>query len=164
LIVVRHALPEVVPGVAPHLWELGPEGRAAARALAARIDPTRVVTSDEPKARQTAEEIAAPHGAEIVVDARLREVARPAAWDEGYRDTALRYVAGEALAGWEPHEAVVARFAAACGAGDVIVTHGLAMTLWLASEGLVAARGPFWAQLAFPDAYSALAGHLRRVH
>jgi broad specificity phosphatase PhoE len=121
------------------------------------------MTSDEPKARQTAEEIAAPHGAAIVMDARLREVARPAAWDEGYRDTALRYVTGEALDGWEPHEAVVARMQAAA-TGDVIVTHGLAMTLWLAAEGLVAAPGPFWAQLAFPAAYSALAGHLRRVH
>jgi broad specificity phosphatase PhoE len=158
VILVRHAMPEVVPGVAPHLWELGESGRAAARALAARLDGVaHVVTSDEPKARQTAEEIAAVHAAQIVVDARLREATRPTAWDGGYRDMARRYVAGEALDGWEPHAKVKARMAAAAS-GDVVVTHGLAMTLHLG------AGARFWEELWFPDAWSALAGQLRRVH
>jgi broad specificity phosphatase PhoE len=65
-------MPEVVPGVAPHLWELGETGRAAARALAARLEGGRVVASDEPKALQTAEEIVAVCGGEIVADARPR--------------------------------------------------------------------------------------------
>ena len=163
MILVRHAMPEVVPGVAPHLWELGPEGRAAARDLAGRLEGVRVVTSDEPKALQTAEEIAAAHGAELVVDPRLREAARPAAWDQAYHETARRYLAGEALEGWEPHADVVERFGAAAR-GDIVVTHGLALTLWLAVRGWVGESVEFWEALTFPDAYSALAGHLRRVH
>ena len=38
------------------------------------------------------------------------------------------------------------------------VTHGLAMTLYLGADMR------FWEALTFPDAWSALAGHLRRVH
>ncbi len=156
MILVRHAMPDVVPGVAPHLWELGPEGRAATRDLARHLDGGCVVSSDEPKALQTAEEIVAVCGGEIVVDARLREAARPTDWDQDYRARAARYVGGEALPGWEPHEQVVARFAAAAR-GDIIVTHGLAMTLYLGESVR------FWEELRFPDAWSALAGHLRRV-
>jgi 2,3-bisphosphoglycerate-dependent phosphoglycerate mutase len=154
VILVRHAMPEVVPGVPPHEWELGDEGRAAARDLAARLEPGRIVTSDEPKAVQTAEEIA--RGAQIVLDARLREVARPTAWRPDYRDRARRYVGGEALEGWERHADVIARVTAAAR-GDIVVTHGLAMTLYLGESV------EFWAELRFPDAWSALAGHLRRV-
>ncbi len=42
--------------------------------------------------------------------------------------------------------------------GLIVVTHGLAMTLYLGETV------PFWEALRFPDAWSALAGHLRRVH
>jgi hypothetical protein len=114
VILVRHAMPEVLPGVAPQLWELGESGRAAA--------------GDRP----------------------------PSAWDDGYREVARRNVAGEALDGWEPHAAVIERVAAAA-AGDVVVTHGLAMTLYLG------AGARFWEELRFPDAWSALAGQLRRI-
>jgi broad specificity phosphatase PhoE len=154
VILVRHAMPEVDPEVPHHLWELGPEGRAAARALAKSVEGGRVVTSDEPKALQTAEEIAR---GEIVVDAGWREVGRPTAWDQDYRAKARRYLAGERLEGWEPREEAEARVRAAAP-GDIVVTHGLAMTLYL-GQGV-----RFWEELRFPDAWSALAGHLRRVH
>lgn len=101
MILVRHAMPEVVPGVAPDLWELGPDGLAAARALAARLDGGQIVSSDEPKARQTAEEIVAVCGGALTLTEGLREVARPIAWDDAYRDNARRYLAGARLKGWE---------------------------------------------------------------
>jgi broad specificity phosphatase PhoE len=151
-------MPEVVPGVAPELWELGPEGRAAARDLARHLDGGRVVSSDEPKALQTAAEIAAHLGTELEPDARLREATRPTDWDAGYREKARRYVGGEALEGWEPHAAVIERVTSAAR-GDIVVTHGLAMTLFLAPPD----PREFWAGLRFPDAWSALAGQLRRV-
>jgi broad specificity phosphatase PhoE len=157
VILVRHAMPELQPGVAPHLWELGETGRAAARDLAQHLHGGLVVSSDEPKALQTAEEIAAHLGAEIAVDHRLAEARRPGEWDVDYRARAARYVGGEALDGWEPHAAVIERFTAAVR-GDIVVTHGLAMTLYLGETV------DFWAELRFPDAWSALAGHLRRVH
>jgi broad specificity phosphatase PhoE len=158
VILVRHAMPEVVPGIAPHLWELGPEGRAAARKLAAALPAgATIVTSEEPKALQTAEEIVAVRGGTLYVDRQLREATRPTAWDDGYREQARRYVGGELLDGWEPHAAVIERFTAAAR-GDIVVTHGLAMTLYLGADVR------FWEELTFPDAWSALAGHLRRVH
>jgi len=40
---------------------------------------------------------------------------------------------------------------------DPAVPHGLAMTLFLGESV------EFWEALKFPDAWSALAGHLRRV-
>jgi len=158
VILVRHAMPELIPEVPHHLWELGESGRAAARALAARLPAdARIVTSDEPKARQTAEEIVAVRGGTLTVDAGLREAARPATWNQDYRDDARRYVGGEQLDGWEPHAAVIERFTVAAR-GDIVVTHGVAMTLYLG------AGVDFWADLRFPDAWSALAGHLHRVH
>lgn len=158
MILVRHALPELDPAVPPREWHLGPAGRAAARELAARLPrDAQLVSSDEPKARETAEEIVAVRGGEIVVDARLREAVRPTGWDQDYRGEARRYLAGERLGGWEPRVEVAARMRAAAR-GDIVVTHGLAMTLFLGES--VA----FWEQLRFPDAWSALAGHLRRVH
>jgi broad specificity phosphatase PhoE len=164
IVLVRHAMPEIVAGVSPAWWHLGSEGRAAARELAARLDRApRVVTSHEVKARETAEEIVIARGGTLALDPRLGEVARPLAPDaETHRALARRYVGGEALDGWEPQADVVTRFAAAVADAEVVVTHGLAMTLYLG----VSDPQAFWEALRFPDAwrYSALAGQLRRVH
>jgi broad specificity phosphatase PhoE len=115
VILVRHAMPELDPAVPHHDWHLGPAGRAAARELAARLPRgVRVVSSDEPKARETAEEIVGL----VHIDARLREVSRPAVWREDYRALAPRYVGGESLPGWEDHAAVIARVRAAVEGRD----------------------------------------------
>jgi broad specificity phosphatase PhoE len=163
MLLIRHAMPERVQGVPSEHWHLGDEGRAAARELAGRLEPDlRIVSSAEPKALETAEELIAVRGGTITVDDRLGEVRRPPRWDGGYYDRARRYIGGERCEGWEPHEQVVDRFAAAARDAGVVVTHGLAMTLYLALDDPVR----FWEELAFPDAwrYSALAGELRRVH
>ena len=161
MLLIRHAMPERVQGVPSEHWRLGDEGRAAARDLAERLDPDlRIVSSAEPKAIATAEELIAVRGGTIAVDERLGEVQRPPRWDGGYYERARRYVGGEAIDGWEPHAEVVDRFAAAARDAGVVVTHGLAMTLYLAPADPVR----FWDELAFPDAWSALAGQLRRVH
>jgi hypothetical protein len=80
------------------------------------------------------------------LDAQLREVSRPAVWRDDYRALARRYVGGERLAGWEPHDAVIARLRAAATA-DIVVTHGLAITLFLGESV------EFWEALRFPDAW-----------
>jgi 2,3-bisphosphoglycerate-dependent phosphoglycerate mutase len=158
VILVRHAMPELDPAAAHHDWHLGAEGRAAARALAAHLEGGRIVSSDEPKASETADEIAAVCGGSVRLDARLREATRPTGWRDDYRALAARYVGGERLAGWEDHGAVAQRVAEAVEQADIVVTHGLAMTLFLGQS--VA----FWEQLRFPDAWLTLAGQLRRVH
>ena len=163
IVLVRHAMPDTDRFRAAELWHLDAKGRMAARRLARALPPEPLVlTSQEPKAVQTAEEIAAVRSGDVEVDARVREARRPPGWDERYRERARRYVGGQHYVGWEPQEAVVRRFDAAVqdglGArGDaplVIVNHGLALTLWLQSVGAVADVESFWAGLASPDAWT----------
>ena len=61
LILIKHAPPQIEPGVPPHEWKLSAAGREKASALAERLRPHRpsiVFTSDEPKAVETAEIVA----------------------------------------------------------------------------------------------------------
>jgi broad specificity phosphatase PhoE len=162
VVLVRHAMPERQSDVPAERWRLGDAGRAAARELAGAL-PRELfaVTSDEPKAQQTAEELIAVCGGTLAVDARVAETHRPRAWDEGFRERARQYVGGRRHAGWEPQEAVVARFDAAVRAGLgalgtaplIVVSHGQALTLWLRSVGAVDDAPSFWSALAFPDAW-----------
>src|SRR4051794_16812313 len=109
LVLVRHAMPAIEPGVPADRWELGPQGRAAARALAATLPRVGVVVrGDEPKARQTAEAIVAVNGGTIRTDPRLRETRAPHAWRADFPDRARAYVGGAELPGWEPQAEVVA--------------------------------------------------------
>jgi broad specificity phosphatase PhoE len=61
LVLVRHSTPEIQRQVPAAQWPLSAEGAARARAFAARLDPgtaTRLCTSTEPKARDTARALA----------------------------------------------------------------------------------------------------------
>ena len=58
LILIKHAAPLVVPGTPPERWKLSDRGRESIPALADAIRPhapTVVVSSEEPKAKETAE-------------------------------------------------------------------------------------------------------------
>jgi broad specificity phosphatase PhoE len=159
LVLVRHAMPAVDPVVPSERWELGPEGRAAARALRPRLpSPGWFVASPEPKTRQTLEEVAD----EVAIEAGFAEVRRPYVWGDDYRGIARAYVEGVHHDGWEAHQDVIARFdaavvrhasiAAARNATLIVGTHGLAPTVWLASRyRLEPDPAAFWAALRFPD-------------
>jgi broad specificity phosphatase PhoE len=61
LILIKHAPPEVVPGVAPDEWKLSERGRALCTPLAEAVrphSPTVVVSSTESKAAETGELLA----------------------------------------------------------------------------------------------------------
>jgi broad specificity phosphatase PhoE len=61
LILIKHASPQVVPGIPPEQWRLSESGRASCPRLAAALRPLApgvVVTSEEPKASETAELLA----------------------------------------------------------------------------------------------------------
>jgi broad specificity phosphatase PhoE len=63
LTLIKHARPEKVEGVDSHAWVLSPQGRADAQRLAERLksSPTTyhaILSSDEPKAAQTAQILA----------------------------------------------------------------------------------------------------------
>ncbi len=161
LVLVRHAMPVVEPAVSSELWQLGNEGRSAAKALRPRLaQPAYLVASDEPKAIQTLQELASR--LDVATDPGFREVRRPHAWSADYASLARAYVEGLRHDGWEDHADVVGRFAAAVARHAtiaaarrhplVIGTHGLAPTVWLASiMPLDPSPATFWERLTFPD-------------
>ena len=171
---VRHAMPVVQDGVDPADWHLEGETRAQVTAWADRLEVGEriavLVASTEPKALETAAAIAGRWPGEVRQDDRLREARRP--WiGTGYRHLAHRYLRGEPLDGWEPHEAVADRMAAAvddtiasaAGGPVVIVGHGLALSIHLGDRlGPDFDRESFWSRLAFPDAWALVDGELHR--
>ena len=65
LILVKHSLPEIVENVPASEWKLSAEGRLRCKNLAERLAkyrPEQVVSSVEPKARETAEILAGELG------------------------------------------------------------------------------------------------------
>ena len=163
LILIRHAMPHIDADVPPHRWQLGAEGRTAAAALRGAVpDPAYLVASDEPKAVETMRELAGHR--DIPMDQGFAEVRRRKFWttNDEYRDLARSYLDGAEHPAWEAHQAVVDRFDAAlvrnsaravdAGRPLVVGTHGMAMTLWLASRKLIEGSSiAFCEALRFPD-------------
>jgi broad specificity phosphatase PhoE len=107
-------MPVMRSEVPADLWRLDDEGRAAARELAGALPRAPfAVTSDEPKAQQTAEEVVGACGGTLTVDVRLAETRRPHVWDANFAELARQFVGGYQHPGWEPQHAVVGRFDAA---------------------------------------------------
>ena len=164
LILVRHAMPEVVQGVSSTTWGLAESSREDCVLLAHHLPELLapvVYTSPQPKVLETANVIALRRGLRVATDDRLREADQPPEWIDDYRPVAASYVAGNFVPGWEPQAAVARRFGEAVGdalnaspgEGDlVIVDHGLALTLFLSTRAKIA-REPFWRALSFPDAW-----------
>ncbi len=164
VILVRHALPEVIRGLSSKLWALSESAKEDCVLLAHALPPDlapMVLSSGQPKVDETAAVIALRRGVQVRIDPRVGEVDQPDAWFEGdYRSVAADYLRGDNPHGWEDPGAVAKRFAAALDealaandTGDlVVVDHGLALSLYLASKvgiDLV----PFWQALTFPDAW-----------
>ena len=168
LLLIRHAQPEVTPGVPAREWPLAPAGRVAARALAGRLAGayalTRLTSSDEPKARATAQILAAELRLSVERDAGLGEHRRErvpflgtAAWDAAM---ARFFAQQEALVlGEETAHAALDRFSAAvrrCAARDVesdvaLVSHGTVLALFVAAHNPQVDALAFWRALALPD-------------
>ncbi len=145
LVLVRHAQVRLEPDLPPRLWELTAEGQAAAEGLArlavfAGIEA--VVTSPEPKARATAEPIAAAAGVELRVEPDLREAERGAAPIDDRAAFVARvdaWLGGSAVSGWEERDVASARIVGCVSrllgesSGDlVLVSHGIVLSLYLA--------------------------------
>jgi broad specificity phosphatase PhoE len=132
---------ELVEGVAPHDWVPSEQGLAAARRLAtAPVWRTlaAVATSSEAKARVTAEPIAAAAGLTLRVEDDLREVRRGlSALDRGDHEARVRrYLAGDAIQGWEPKDEAkqridrcVRRLLADTAGPLAVVSHGTILAL-----------------------------------
>jgi broad specificity phosphatase PhoE len=141
LYLVRHAMPAFGPDTPPERWHLDPAGRRAAATLRHVVPKDAVlVSSREPKARETLE----PTG-HVVTDMRFDEVARDEPFDGDFRARRRAYVAARFDAGimfWRPR---------ADPRPLVVATHGMAMTLWLATVVDLADPAPFWEDLRLPD-------------
>jgi len=173
IVLVRHAMPNVERGVASRLWTLSEASREDCVLLAHALpQPADAIwSSDEPKARETAEVIGLRLGLPVRIDPAFAEVDRPEIWDREYREVAAAYLRGIVEPGWEAREAVSRRFgdgiarARHDGTGDlVIVNHGLAMSLWLSTQTQLDIE-PWWRSLTLPDAwrYETATGTLERV-
>jgi broad specificity phosphatase PhoE len=181
LFLIKHAMPVKEPARPPREWVLGAEGRAGAARLAARLAGegiAAVVGSAEPKARETAEVMAAALGVQMSVAEGLHEQERegmpfftdPAGLDALMRDFFAR--PGERVFGQESADEAHARYARALGrvieshdgAGPsgssgatgpkrsiAVVSHGTVMTLFIARQNRIDPM-PLWRSLGLPSA------------
>lgn len=153
-------MPDAAEHSSPDTWRLSADGRAAAAVLRRALPADALLcASEEPKAWETL------GGSDSVRrDARFNEVARTGEpWEGAFRELRLQYVQGVAHPGWEAHVEAAASFDAGvldaldprgtAGRPVVIASHGMVMTTWLVSRGIVQAEkaGDFWSDLRFPD-------------
>ncbi len=148
---VRHSLPDVVPGAPPSHWQLSDEGRARCVSLAASLSaftPRTVFASHEPKAAETARIVGERLGAEVTELDGLEEHHRddaPFFQDPGEFDAAVRRLfaasnelvygsetATEALTRFE--RAVTAAIDAESDSDVVVVSHGTVISLLIAGR------------------------------
>jgi broad specificity phosphatase PhoE len=164
LILVRHGRPVIDPDKPPSTWPLCPEGRNGCVKLAERIEalkPTRVVSSPEPKALQTAEILAGRLGLKVEVDPELHEHKRQHVsfgTEEEFRQRianvfekpAVRAPGGESA--HEAYERLSAALARHKGEPLLAVTHGTVMSLYL-GERLGVNAHDLWRSLHMPDGF-----------
>lgn len=167
LVLIRHARPVIVPGEDASGWLMDASAREEVEELGTGLAGTGmdvVVTSDEPKARETGRLISAVLGVPLEVDADLREQGSGTIpWIDGaeaFRQRVLEHFAhpAERVFGEESSIEAGERFAAAverwwreycCPA---LVSHGRVMSAYLAKT---TATDPiaFWLGLRMPDAF-----------
>ena len=172
---VRHARVDPDPTTPADEWPLTSQGREdaarLARSLADLQTPLGIVTSDERKAIETAEEIASTLGlAPPEVSPGLREVQRP--WTDGdYRAVVRAYLRSGTAPGWESCSEARQRLSSAIAelwrpeGTTIVVGHGLAMSIWAADAIDRLDAVAFWDGLTFPDAWLFTDGgtSLRRI-
>lgn len=174
LILVKHSAPVIEIDRPPAQWALETPGRMRCAALAQRLSVYPIATiaaSDESKARETAELLAAGLNFPdpLRLDRDLREHERSAAdfypaqgdFERAVRDLFERpaeLVFGQetANAAHQRFSAAIDRHLAATPTGDlVVVAHGTVITLFVAAHAQIELF-PFWQRLELP-AYVVLA-------
>lgn len=169
LILAKHAAPQLVPGQSAHTWTLSARGRAQACALGARLvpyRPTRLLSSAEPKARETAELMSAfLPGLHVEALEALGEHRRAGVgWietPEAFRATVAGVFAAPERVVWgeESADAAHARFDRGLtealkqrdDACVVAVAHGTVIALWAARAAGLSDPYALWARLGLPS-------------
>lgn len=166
LVLIKHSVPEMQIQVESRFWRLSEEGRKRCAPLAEklrRFNLTRIVSSNEPKAVETAELVASELSRTHIVRPDLQENDRTGLGFvglEAYQDTFRRFFAepDRVVVGTETAEESRARFSAAVeGVLEefpdetlAIVTHGAVISL-LVSEPTPEDRFRLWRRLGLPS-------------
>jgi broad specificity phosphatase PhoE len=162
-LLAKHALPVVDPSAPASTWVLGDEGRAGAELLGTTVrafGATRVVSSTEPKAAETATIAASVLGVDVAgAYDGLREHRRESAGYLGDQEfdaaaRALFATPDEPVWGEETGTQAMERFAAVLEDvvtdGTLVVAHGTVISLWCAAHCGVDGY-ELWKQLRTPS-------------
>mgnify|MGYP001606565988 CR=1 FL=1 len=166
LVLIKHSVPEMQIHTESRFWHLSEEGRNRCAPLAEklrRFNLARIVSSNEPKAVETAELLASELSRTHIVRPDLQENDRTGlgfVGVEAYQDTFRRFFAepDRVIVGTETAEEARARFTTAVEAvleefpeeTLAIVTHGTVISL-LVSEPTAEERFRLWRRLGLPS-------------
>ena len=165
LILVKHSLPEILKVVPAHKWHLSEEGQERARELAEKLiryQPEIIVSSVEPKARETASILAENLGLEFREVENLHEHDRsgePYHSKHRFQDLVQEFFdkPNELIFGSETANEAFARFRQAVGIvlnsfndkAIVLVAHGTVISLYI--SWLTGCDGfSLWKELGLP--------------
>ena len=167
LILIKHAAPEVVPGVSAEQWHLSERGRASCAALAEALrahQPNVIISSEEPKAQETAELVAQQLGVPWATAAGLHEHDRRGVphmrSSEFISHVELMFrKRGERVLGHESADEALRRFRDALR--DVlarhpdetvaVVSHGTVVALYVAEHTKDHSAFELWRKLGLPS-------------
>lgn len=169
LLFIRHSDVQRNPATPSREWLLSEDGRSRARQLAPQIvphNPTRIITSDEPKARETghiiANELSLPWQPATNLHEHDRQGAPFFTSKEAFETAVARFfnnpdtlVFGNETANqaFERFDTAVHRLIADYPEDILaIVTHGTVLTLFLAHYNPFASF-PFWQNMQMPDLF-----------
>ena len=166
LVLIKHSVPEMQIQTESKFWHLSEEGRKRCAPLAEklrRFNFTRIVSSNEPKAVETAELLASELSRTHIVRPDLQENDRTGlgfVGQEAYQETFRRFFAEPdmVIVGNETAEEVRARFTTAVEAvleefpdeTLAIVSHGTVISL-LVSKPTPEDRFRLWRRLGLPS-------------
>ena len=166
LMLVKHSLPDVLEDVPAREWHLSEEGRVRARGLAGkliRFQPEIIISSVEPKARETASIFAENFGLEFHEVEGLHEHERTGSSyfpKDDFQNLVREFFdkPTELIFGNETANSALARFRQAVdfvlnsysGKNIVIVTHGTVISLYV--SWLTGCDGyDLWVKLGLPS-------------
>ena len=166
LMLVKHSLPEIVESIPACEWRLSDEGRVRAQRLAERLSPfhpEKIVSSIEPKAKETAEILADRYNLEYHTadglhehDRRTTPFLSPHQFQQAVREFFEK--PDTLVFGSETAEAAYARFSSAVNAvlsesanqTILIVSHGTVISLFVSRmAGISDMR--LWSELGLPS-------------
>jgi broad specificity phosphatase PhoE len=180
LILVKHSLPAVDPSAPASQWRLSVDGRQRCRALARALEPFRpadIVSSDEPKASETAQLLAAAWGQGYRTVPGLHEQRREAlGWlsERDFEAGVRRFFArlDDGVFGEETGAQAIQRFTRAiaavwpppAGSNLIAVAHGTVIALYAMSVARVDGF-ELWRRLGLPSyvVIDPMAGRLEAV-